>query len=136
MKSTPYIKVNDISRLLRLGVINYGLIEDGANMLICDQSETLDKKVYVSDLLDDNNMRYIAGFGALKSDPEQEIAIVMRLKKEGNNIITIKINKFLTPSKNGAINAITVNRFNIGLSTEDKKDGVFSISNGFTSFPQ
>lgn len=136
IKGVQEIKTYDISTFFKLGAINYGLIEDGNNVIISNQELILNKKIYVSEIVDNNSMRYIAGFGALKSDPQQGVAVVMTLKKEGDNTITIITNTFLTPSKHGSITAINANGFSIGISTEDKKYGVFNIYSGFVNFPK
>lgn len=130
-KNTP----NTALDLFKTDAVKSGLV-DGIENFISDKDVIFSGKGYISELVEENSVRYAAGFGSLKSDSNQGVVIVKVFKKESNSTITTATNKYLSPSKHGAITAINVNGFTIGISTKDGKEGIFNIFDGFRSFPK
>ena len=73
----------------------------------------------------------IVQVGSLKSDPEQGVAVVCRQNKDSEQYVID--DKFLTPSKHGAIKieSLGAKDFTMSVVAEDGYEWIFNIYNGF-----
>ena len=74
----------------------------------------------------------IVQVGSLKSDPEQGIAVVCHQNKDSEQYVID--DKFLTPSKHGAIKIVSLGAkyFTMSVIAEDGYEWIFDIYKGFT----
>jgi beta-lactamase regulating signal transducer with metallopeptidase domain len=110
-----------------------GIFENVSNQLDADVEFTNGWRSPLVDL-DENGEGgkfIIVQVGSLKSDPEQGIAVVCHQNKDGEQYVID--DKFLTPSKHGAIKieSLGAKDFTMSVVAEDGYEWIFSLYNGF-----